>query len=100
MRRCSAASWRAGFVALMLCSVAAWLLMAWKVHEPPQPGAAAHAPLSMWQALLSYGALFRLPHTLGILLLEQFTALQKTCPVQIFATDVDEEALEAAGFEE
>ena len=68
-----AASWRAGFIALMLCSVAAWLLMAWKVHEPPQPGAAAHAPLSMWQALLSYGALFRLPHTLGILLLASVT---------------------------
>jgi len=68
-----AASWRAGFIALMLCSVAAWLLMAWKVHEPPQPGAGAHAPLSMWQALLSYGALFRLPHTLGILLLASVT---------------------------
>lgn len=68
-----AASWRAGFIALALCSVAAWLLMAWKVHEPARPGAAEHAPLSMWQALLSYGALFRLPHTLGILLLASVT---------------------------
>jgi predicted MFS family arabinose efflux permease len=68
-----AASWRAGFVALALLSVAAWLLMAWKVHEPARPGAPGHAPLSMWQALLSYGALFRLPHTLGILLLASVT---------------------------
>jgi len=68
-------SWRAGFVALALCSVAAWALMFWKVHEPGLPGAAqrAHAPLSMWQALVSYGALFRLPHTLGILLLASVT---------------------------
>lgn len=67
-----ASSWRAGFIALALCSVAAWLLMAWKVHEPPQPGR-AQAPLSMWQALVSYGALFRLPHTLGILMLASVT---------------------------
>jgi len=71
-------SWRAGFIALAICSIAAWLLMVWKVHEPAQPGAAARqdapvAPLSMWQALLSYGALFRLPHTLGILLLASVT---------------------------
>lgn len=68
-------SWRAGFMALTLCSVAAWLLMAWKVHEPAQPGTPEQtkAPLSMWQALLSYGALFRLPHTLGILLLASVT---------------------------
>lgn len=69
-----ASSWRAGFIALALCSVAAWLLMAWKVHEPARPGVAtAHQPLSMWRALLSYGALFRLPHTLGILLLASVT---------------------------
>ena len=71
-----ASSWRAGFIALALCSVAAWLLMAWKVYEPARPGfAAAHhqQPLSMGQALLSYGALFRLPHTLGILLLASVT---------------------------
>jgi len=67
-----ASSWRAGFIALALCSVAAWLLMAWKVHEPPQPGR-TQAPLSMWQALVSYGALFRLPHTLGILMLASVT---------------------------
>lgn len=66
-----AASWRAGFVALAVLSVAAWLLMAWKVHEPAQSAQAA--PLSMGQALLSYGALFRLPHTLGILMLASVT---------------------------
>ena len=70
-----AASWRAGFVALAALSVAAWLLMAWKVHEPVQPGASGRpqAKLSMWQAMLSYGALFRLPHTLGILMLASVT---------------------------
>ncbi|HYP82856.1 MFS transporter [Variovorax sp.] len=66
-----AASWRAGFIALALCSLAAWLLMAWKVHEPALP---AHGPApSMWDALKSYGALFALPHTLGILLLASVT---------------------------
>lgn len=69
-----ASSWRAGFIALAICSVAAWLLMAWKVHEPAQPGMPARQqPLSMWQALVSYGALFKLPHTLGILMLASVT---------------------------
>ena len=69
-----ATTWRAGFVALAICSVAAWLLMAWKVQEPARPGlAATQARLSMWGALKSYGALFRLPHTLGILLLASVT---------------------------
>jgi MFS family permease len=63
-------SWRAGFIALAICSLGAWLLMAWKVHEPPI--AQAPAP-SMWEALKSYGALFALPHTLGILALASVT---------------------------
>ncbi|MDM0044593.1 MFS transporter [Variovorax dokdonensis] len=63
-------SWRAGFVALALCSLAAWLLMAWKVREPAIT--LAPAP-SMWAALKSYGALFALPHTLGILALASVT---------------------------
>jgi len=64
-------SWRIGFVALALCALGAWLLMAWKVHEPPLPAQAP--PPSMWEALKSYGALFALPHTLGILLLASVT---------------------------
>ncbi|MDM0111795.1 MFS transporter [Variovorax sp. J22R133] len=64
-------SWRAGFIALAVCSVFAWLLIAWKVHEPAR---AIHvARPSMLGALRSYGALFRLPHTLGILALASVT---------------------------
>jgi len=60
-------SWRAGFAALALCAAAAWLAIWRLVHEPAQEKPVA-AP-SMKTALASYGALFRLPHTAGILLL-------------------------------
>src|SRR5208337_3615510 len=36
------------------------------------------------------------PYSLGMLLLEQLAAAQKSCQLQIFATDVDEDALEVA----
>ncbi len=74
-------SWRAGFLALAAASVASWLAIFWWVREPSVPGAAsaegaAAAALprpSIGAALRSYGALFRLPHTLGILALASVT---------------------------
>jgi len=64
-------SWRAGFIALALCSVLAWVAIARVVYEPPLP-ALGPAP-SVMDALRSYGALFRLPHTLGIIALASVT---------------------------
>ena len=59
-------SWRWGFAVLAGAALAAWLLIAWRVHEPaPAPGAAPPraAPLDALRGLLG---LFRLPHTLGM----------------------------------
>ena len=53
----------------------------------------ADAPLRVWVPGCATG---EEPYSLGMLLLEQLAAAQKSCPVQIFATDVDEEALEVA----
>ncbi len=70
-------SWRAGFLALAAMSALAWLAIFFLVHEPKapaSPGGAAPAPrLSVLAALRSYGELFRLPHTLGILALASVT---------------------------
>jgi len=51
------------------------------------------APLRVWTAGCATG---EEPYSLGILLLEQLAAAQKSCPLQLFATDVDEDALEVA----
>jgi predicted MFS family arabinose efflux permease len=67
-----ATSWRTGFWALGAASVLAWLLILWLVQEPPAPVAAAERP-SVLGALRSYGALFALPHTLGIIALAWVT---------------------------
>ncbi len=67
-----ATSWRTGFWALGGVSVLAWLLILWLVQEPPAPVAAAERP-SVLAALRSYGALFALPHTLGIVALAWVT---------------------------
>ncbi len=64
--------WRAGFIALALCAVLAWLSILLLVQEPP--AAAGNAPrIRVMQALKGYGELFRLPHTLGIVGLAIFT---------------------------
>ena len=60
--------WRSGFALLATLSVLAWLLIWRRVHEP----ALAHAPPereSWGAAVRRFGALFLLPHTLGIMLL-------------------------------
>ncbi|MBB1604237.1 MFS transporter [Variovorax sp. UMC13] len=67
-----ATSWRTGFLALAVGSALAWALILWLVREPPAPVAASERP-SVLGALRSYGALFALPHTLGILALAAVT---------------------------
>ena len=70
-----ATSWRMGFGVLAGCAALAWwLIYAW-VHEPAQPAdlatanAAAPPKETLLQATAKFGALFMLPHTLGIVLL-------------------------------
>ena len=68
-----ATSWRGGYWALGGFSVLSWLLMYALVREPSTPapasGAAPAQRESVGQAIRKFGALFTLPHTLGILLL-------------------------------
>ena len=60
--------WRSGFVLLAVLSALAWLLIWRRVHEPALAGPAP-ARERWGTAVRRYGALFMLPHTLGILLL-------------------------------
>lgn len=60
-------SWRAGFWALALASALAWALIFRCVREPTS--ATPPPKLHVLAALRSYGVLFRLPHTLGIIAL-------------------------------
>jgi two-component system CheB/CheR fusion protein len=53
----------------------------------------ADAPLRVWVPGCATG---EEAYSLAILLLEQLAAAQKSCPVQIFATDIDKDALEVA----
>ena len=69
-------SWRWGFGVLAGLAALAWALIFWKVREPQ----AAHAdtathvtPESLGQTVRGFGALFLLPHTVGILLLALMT---------------------------
>ena len=65
-------SWRMGFVVLGGLAALAWLLVWRLVHEPapaPAPAARAAPRESLGEAFAKFGALFLLPHTLGIVLL-------------------------------
>ncbi|MBX3642654.1 MAG: MFS transporter [Rubrivivax sp.] len=64
-----ATSWRVGFFVLAGCSVAAWMLIAWKVHEPPVARPDDAPRESLGQAALAFLALLKLPHTAGIIVL-------------------------------
>ncbi|MGJ7494943.1 MFS transporter [Variovorax sp. RT4R15] len=66
-----ASSWRTGFWALALCSVLAWAVIFWRVREPAPTTPPVKVPVLA--ALRSYGALFGLPHTLGIVALAAVT---------------------------
>ncbi len=61
-----ATSWRTGFWALGAVSVLAWVLILVAGAGAAGTGGAAERP-SVLGALRSYGALFALPHTLGII---------------------------------
>jgi len=62
-----ASSWRMGFVVLGLAAMAAWAIMAWLVHDRPEPGAAGAE--SLGQAIRRFGDLLLLRHTWGIVAL-------------------------------
>ena len=62
-----ATSWRMGFWVLAGCALLSWLAIALGVHEPA-PAAGARRE-SLGQALRTFGALCRLPHTAGIVAL-------------------------------
>lgn len=69
-----ATSWRMGFWVLGGVAALAWGLIYALVHEPAPPAAMAQARLAapretLGQAIGKFGALFLLPHTLGIVLL-------------------------------
>ena len=69
-------SWRWGFGVLAGLAALAWALTFWKVREPRAAHAdtATHAtPESLGQTVRGFGALFLLPHTVGILLLALMT---------------------------
>lgn len=69
-------SWRWGFGVLAGLAALAWALIFWKVREPQaaHAGTATHAtPESLDQTVRGFGALFLLPHTVGILLLALMT---------------------------
>ena len=57
-----------GFWVLAACSIAAWALIAWKVHEP-SPTAREGPRESLGRAVVTFVSLFRLPYTPGIIAL-------------------------------
>lgn len=67
------ASWRAGFLALAVAAVGAWIAIWSLVRDPPIAASDAGAPASPLAALRGYGELFRLPYTWGIVVLGLFT---------------------------
>jgi MFS family permease len=69
-----ATSWRMGFWVLGGVAALAWGLIYALVHEPAPPAAVtlarqAHKKETLHEAIGKFGALFMLPHTLGIVLL-------------------------------
>lgn len=71
----------------------AWRTLETEVIAPLVRAKDSDAPVRVWSVGCATG---EEPYSLGMLLLEQLAAAQKNCPVQIFATDVDEDALEIA----
>jgi predicted MFS family arabinose efflux permease len=62
-------SWRMGFAALGALSVLAWFLIWRCVREPLPEAGLSHSHETVGQAVVKFGALFLMPHTLGIVLL-------------------------------
>ena len=66
-----ASSWRMGFWVLAGCAALSWGAIALWMHEPPPPAGAPRE--SLRQAIATFGALFRVPHTAGIMALALVT---------------------------
>ena len=66
-----ASSWRMGFWVLAACSALAWLAIAAVVREPELPASGPRETLG--QAVRTFGTLFALPHTAGIVALALVT---------------------------
>ncbi|SFP85339.1 Predicted arabinose efflux permease, MFS family [Variovorax sp. 770b2] len=64
-------SWRAGFLVLAVAAALAWLAIWYWVHEPAP--AAPQVKESIPEAIRQFGALFAMPHTLGIMVLGAVT---------------------------
>lgn len=71
----------------------AWQTLAAQVIGPLVRDREPDPPIRVWCAGCATG---EEPYTLGLLLLEHLAAAQKTCPLQIFATDVDDVSLDVA----
>ncbi|MGE5191336.1 MAG: chemotaxis protein CheB, partial [Deltaproteobacteria bacterium] len=71
----------------------AWHALETKVVAPLVRSKEPDEPVRVWDIGCATG---EESYSLGILLLEQLAAEQKYCPIQIFATDVDDDALEVA----
>jgi two-component system CheB/CheR fusion protein len=71
----------------------AWRALDTHVVAPLVRAKGVDEPVRVWCVGCATG---EEPYSLGMLLLEQLAKAQKNCPVQIFATDIDEEALEIA----
>lgn len=64
-------SWRMGFAVLAVAAVLAWVSILWGVREPAAERTGPRE--SVGAALRQFGALFALPHTLGIMVLGAVT---------------------------
>ncbi|WP_418125828.1 MFS transporter [Variovorax sp. 160MFSha2.1] len=64
-------SWRAGFLVLAVAAALAWLAIWFWVHEPATASAGKRE--SVPEAIRQFGALFAMPHTLGIMVLGAVT---------------------------
>jgi two-component system, chemotaxis family, CheB/CheR fusion protein len=71
----------------------AWQTLEKEVVRPLVMGAGAQKPIRVWVPAAATG---EEPYSVTMLLLEQRDALEKPFPMQIFATDVSESALEVA----
>ena len=60
--------WRQGFVVLTVASFLSWLLIFFRVHEPPLASDSLPKP-GFIEVVKGFGSLLRLPHTWGIVLI-------------------------------
>lgn len=71
----------------------AWQALETEVIGPLVRAKPPDTPIRIWSAGCATG---EEAYSLGMLVLEQMAAAQKSCPVQIFASDVDDAALDVA----